>query len=156
MASSADVRTAPVRGGARRAALAGYRWLLALFLVAGGVQIFLAGFGAFSLDTGRAAQGSSAFSVHVGLGFGMAGASVVILILALIARPATLAMWLAGLLVVQTCLLQSLLDGLADSASAFGGLHALDGLLIVASAGVLLALARRPRPEGPRDDRHRG
>ena len=156
MDSSVETRTAPVRGGARRVALTGYRWLLALFLLAGGAQIFLAGFGAFSLDTGRAAQGSSVFSVHMALGFGMAGASVIILILALIARPGTLALWLSGLLVVQTCLLQSLLDGLAESASAFGGLHALDGLLIVGSAGVLLALALRRRPEGPRDDRHRG
>jgi hypothetical protein len=44
---------------------------------------------------------------------------------------------------VQTCLLQSLLDGLADNTAVFGGLHALDGLLIAASAGVQYALARR-------------
>jgi len=46
-------------------------------------------------------------------------------------------------LVVQTCLLKSLLDGLADNTAVFGGLHALDGLLIAASAGVQYALARR-------------
>jgi hypothetical protein len=40
-------------------------------------------------------------------------------------------------------LLQSLLDGLADNSAVFGGLHALDGLLIAASAGVQYALARR-------------
>jgi hypothetical protein len=152
MDSSVETRTTPAPGGARRVTLTAYRWLLALFLLAGGAQIFLAGFGAFSLDTGRAAQGSSAFSAHMALGFSMAGASLIILILALIARPGTLALWLSGLLVVQTCLLQSLLDGLADGASAFGGLHALDGLLIVASAGVMLALSRRRRPEGPRGD----
>jgi hypothetical protein len=44
---------------------------------------------------------------------------------------------------VQTCLLRSLLDGLADNTAVFGGLHALDGLLIAASAGVQYALARR-------------
>jgi len=43
---------------------------------------------------------------------------------------------------VQTCLLQSLLDGLADNTAVFGGLHALDGLLIAASAGVQYALVR--------------
>lgn len=66
MHSSVDTRTAAPAGGSRRVALTGYRWLLALFLLAGGAQIFLAGLGTFS------------------------------------------------------CLLQSLLDGLADSASAFG------------------------------------
>ena len=86
----------------------------------------------------------------------MAGASVLILILALIARPGRLALSLSGLLVVQTCLLQSLLDGLADSTSAFGGLHALDGLLIVASGAVLLAMARRQHAGEQRDDSHRG
>jgi hypothetical protein len=44
---------------------------------------------------------------------------------------------------VQTCVLQSLLDGLADDTTVFGGLHALDGLLIAVSAGVQYALARR-------------
>ena len=107
MDSSVETRTPPAQGG-RSAALAGYRWLLALFLLAGGAQIFLAGFGVFSFGAGRAAEGSSAFSVHMGLGFGMAGAAVLILILALIGRPGALALWLSGLLVVQTCLLQSL------------------------------------------------
>ena len=54
-----------------------------------------------------------------------------------------LAFLLAGALVAQTCLLQSLLDGLADNTAVFGGLHALDGLLIAASAGLQYALARR-------------
>jgi hypothetical protein len=44
---------------------------------------------------------------------------------------------------VRTCLLQSLLDGLADNTAVYGGLHALDGLLIAANAGVQYALARR-------------
>jgi hypothetical protein len=64
-------------------------------------------------------------------------------VLAIAARAGRLALWLAGALVVQTCLLQSLLDGLGDDSAAFGGFHALDGLLIAASAGVQYALARR-------------
>ena len=52
---------------------------------------------------------------------------------------------LAGVLVVQTCLLQSLLAGLADNAALYGGLHALDGLLALGIAGVLYASARRWR-----------
>ena len=65
-----------------------------------------------------------------------------------------LALWLAVALVVQTCLLQSLLDGLADDTVVFGGLHALDGLLIAASAGVQYVLARRRgQPVNPRPQR---
>jgi Family of unknown function (DUF6220) len=147
---TASVRTPEqaTTSGVRRAAQAGYRWLLLAFLLAVAAQIFLAGLGVFSSAAGDRAGGSHAFSVHQGLGFALAGASILILVLALAARPGRLALWLAGALVVQTCLLQSLLDGLADDTAVFGGLHALDGLLIAASAGVQYALARRRRP-GP-------
>ncbi len=39
-------------------------------------------------------------------------------------------------------LLAFLLDGLGDDSAAFGGLHALDGLLIAVSAGVQYILVR--------------
>jgi hypothetical protein len=129
--------------GVRRAARTGYRWLLLVFLLAVAVQIFLAGLGVFSFGNGDRAGGDHAFSAHQGLGFALAGVSILILVLAIVARAGQLALWLAGALVAQTCLLQSLLDGLADDTAVFGGLHALDGLLIAASAGVQYALARR-------------
>jgi hypothetical protein len=115
------------------------------FLLAGCAQVFLAGLGVFSFGDGDAAGGSSAFDAHRVLGFTLAGAAIVILILALIARPGVLAMSLAGVLVVQTNLLQSLLDGLADNTAVYGGLHALDGFLILGIAGFLYASARRWR-----------
>jgi Family of unknown function (DUF6220) len=140
--------TAPVRdperaatSGVRRAARTGYRWLLLAFLLAVAVQIFLAGLGTFSFDTGRQATG--AFSAHQGLGYALGAASILILVLALAARPGRLALWLAAAMAVQAFLLQSLLDGLADNTVAFGGLHALDGFLIAANAAVQYALARR-------------
>ena len=80
--------------------------------------------------------------MHRGLGFAPGG-SILLLVLAIAARVGRLALCLAAALVLQTCLLQSLLDGLADDTAVFGGLHALDGLLIAASAGVQYALARR-------------
>jgi hypothetical protein len=129
--------------GVRRVARTGYRWMLLVFLVAVAVQIFLAGLGVFSFGNGDQSGGDHAFSAHQGLGFALAGVSILILVLAIAARAGRLALWLAGALVVQTCLLQSLLDGLAGDTAVFGGLHALDGLLIAASAGVQYALARR-------------
>src|SRR5215469_1587069 len=108
--------------GVRRAARAGYRWLLLAFLLGVAAQIFLAGLGTFSFDTGRPASG--ALSAHQHLGFSLAAA-----------------------MVVQTVVLQGLLDGLADNTVAFGGLHALDGFLIAANAAVQYALARRRAPQ---------
>ena len=145
MASNVQPHRLSDLSGVRRGALVAYRWLLLAFLLAGGAQIFLAGLGVFSVGDGDAAGGSSAFDMHRALGFTLAGAAVVILILALVARPGVLAMSLAGVLVVQTCLLQSLLDGLADNTAVYGGLHALDGFLILGIVGFLYASARRWR-----------
>jgi hypothetical protein len=124
-------------------ALSAYRWLLLVFLLAVAVQIFLAGLGVFSYGDGDRAGGDHAFSAHQGLGFAIGGVTILLLVLAIAARAGKLALWLAGALVVQTCLLQSLLDSLGDDTAAFGGLHALDGLLIAVSAGVQYVLVRR-------------
>jgi hypothetical protein len=144
MASNAQSRSLSDLTSARRGALIAYRWLLLAFLLAGAAQIFLAGLGVFSI-TSHGASTDSAFGPHRSLGFTMAGAAVIILILALIARPGALPLALAGVLVVQTGLLQSLLAGLADNAALYGGLHALDGLLALGNAGFLYATARRWR-----------
>jgi len=142
MATSVRDQDQAARPGTRRAATA-YRWVLLVFLAAVAVQIFLAGLGVFSYQNSDQAGGDHAFSAHQGLGFAIAGASILLLVLAIAARAGRLALWLAGALVVQTCLLQSLLDGLGDDTAIFGGLHALDGLLIAASAGIQYVLARR-------------
>jgi hypothetical protein len=144
MASNVQTRSLSDLTSARRGALIAYRWLLLAFLLAGAAQIFLAGLGVFSI-TSHGASTDSAFGPHRSLGFTMAGAAVIILILALIARPGALPLALAGVLVVQTGLLQSLLAGLADNAALYGGLHALDGLLVLGIAGFLYASARRWR-----------
>ena len=76
----------------------------------------------------------------------MGGIAVVILIAALLARPGVLPTSLAGVLVLQTSLVQSLLASLADNTAVYGGLHALDGLLAVGIAGFLYVSALRWRP----------
>ena len=74
--------------GLRRGAFLGYRWALLAFLLAGVAQIFLAGLGVFRLQgEGLAAGGDTAFAPHRALGFTMAGIALLILVLALIARP---------------------------------------------------------------------
>jgi uncharacterized protein DUF6220 len=143
MATSTQDRDVAAGTGFRRRALIGYRWLLLVFLLAVAVQIFLAGLGVFSFGNGDRAGGDHAFRAHQGLGFAIGGISILLLVLAIAARPGRLALWLAGALVVQTCLLQSLLDSLGDDSALFGALHALDGLLIAASAGIQYVLVRR-------------
>ena len=121
--------SAASRTGARGMARTIYRWALLVFLAAGVVQIFLAGLGAFKLVHGA---GESALDPHRTLGFSMGGIAVIILILALIARPGARAIVGAALLVLLTGFVQSLLVSLADSHAIFGALHAADGLLILA------------------------
>jgi hypothetical protein len=67
----------------------------------------------------------------------------VIFILALISRPGVRAIVASALLFLLAFLAQSLLASLADNTVIFGGLHALDGLLILGIAGYLYVRARR-------------
>jgi predicted anti-sigma-YlaC factor YlaD len=138
-----QVTAAPITG-LRRGALRGYRWALLAFLLAGVAQIFLAGLGVFSLeDQGLAAAGDSAFAPHRDLGFTMAGIALLILVLAVIARPGARAIAGSAVLVVLTSLMQSLLAGFAEDHAVYGALHALDGLLILGIAAYLYFWSRR-------------
>jgi hypothetical protein len=140
-------------GAVRRGAAAGYRWLLLLFLVAGVVQIFLAGLGVFHLHAYGLDDpaGDSALDPHRTLGFAMGGIALLILLLALVARPGARQVVLAAVLVLQTVVLQSLLAGLGDDSAVWGGLHALDGLLALVVAGYLYGVALVRRRAAARD-----
>jgi hypothetical protein len=130
--------------GVRRGAFIGYQWLLLAFLLLGVVQIFLAGLGVFNLDGQElGAKGETAFDPHRNLGFAMGGLALVVLILALIARPGARAIILSAAMFLLAFLAQSLLAGLGEDSPVFGGLHALDGLGILAIAGFLYASSRR-------------
>jgi hypothetical protein len=143
-AATTPVTLATPVTGLRRGAFLGYRWALLAFLLAGVTQIFLAGLGVFRLQgEGLAAGGDTAFAPHRALGFTMAGIALLILVLALIARPGARAITGSAVLVLLTSLMQSLLAGLGEDHAAYGALHALDGLLILGIAGYLYAQSRR-------------
>ena len=147
LVADADHVTARPVTGLRRGAFLGYQWLLLAFLLAGVAQIFLAGLGVFRLeDQGLAAAGDTAFAPHRDLGFTMAGIALLILVLAVIARPGARAIVLSAVLVLLTALMQSLLAGLGEDHAAYGALHALDGLLILGIAGYLFFWSRRHEP----------
>ena len=144
IAADAERVTAAPISGLRRGAFLGYRWTLLAFLLAGVAQIFLAGLGAFRLqDQGLAAAGDSAFAPHRALGFSMGVIALVILVLAVIARPGARAIAGSAVLVLLTSLMQSLLAGFAENHVVFGALHALDGLLILGIAAYLYYWSRR-------------
>jgi hypothetical protein len=136
--------TVPNGAAARRPAMTVLHWALGGFLLLGAVQIFLAGLGAFRTETVGA---DTAFAAHRSFGFVLAGAALVILVLALVARAGRVAVAGAAALVVLTGFAQSLLAGLADDHALFGGLHAFDGLAILGLAAWLWA---RSRPRAPR------
>jgi Family of unknown function (DUF6220) len=136
--------TTTAYSGLRRGALIGYRWVLLAFLLLGVVQIFLAGVGIFSLDGQElGATGETAFNPHRSLGFGLGGLALIILILALIARPGARSIVLSVVIFLLAFLAQSILAGLGEDTPVFGGLHALDGLAILGIAGFLYWSSRR-------------
>ena len=143
MSASTGTRTPEsTETGLRRAAQTGYRWLLLAFLALGAVQIFLAGLGAFRIDN-LGVSGDTAFAPHRAVGFAMAGVALLILVLALVARPGLRAVMGSVVLFLLVFLVQSLLASLADNTVWFGGLHALDGLAILGLAAFLYLAARR-------------
>jgi hypothetical protein len=143
-AGGAATADRPALTGVRRGAYIGYQWVLAVFLLLGVVQIFLAGLGVFDLNGKKlGAEGETAFDPHRMVGFAMSGLSLIILILALIARRSVSSMVLSVVLVLLSAVAQSVLAGLGEDAAFFGGLHALDGLAILGIAGYLHGAARK-------------
>ena len=143
VADTEHVTTTPLTA-LRRGAFLTYRWLLLAFLLLGIVQIFLAGLGVFSLSSQKlGAAGETAFGPHRSVGFAMGGIALLILVLALAARPGARAIILSTVLFLLTFLMQSVLASLADEHAFFGGLHALDGFVILGTAGYLYATSPR-------------
>ena len=145
--------TPPADGRALTGAGAGadkaFAGLLAVFLVAGLVQIFLAGFGVFDLLGGEGEDGSS-FDPHRTLGFTMGIVALLLLLLALIARVDATTMLLAFGLAVMTAGLQSLLAELGEDTALIGGLHAVNGLALLGLASYLRVAAQRRQGTLPR------
>lgn len=89
------------RTGLRRAAATGYRWLLLAFLLLGVVQIFLAGLGVFNLDGEQLGTDSeTALDPHRNLGFMLSPVALVIVVLAVLARPGARAVVLSVVLLL--------------------------------------------------------
>jgi hypothetical protein len=110
-----------------------YHWALAVFLVCGAVQVFLAGLGVFSQS------GDPGIDPHRFFALVLAGVAFVVAVLAAVARTGARTIGLCVLLFLLVFLLQGFLAVWGRDSAWFGGLHALDGLLIIGLAGYLFA-----------------
>jgi len=123
--------------------------LTTLLMLAVVLQIFLAGAGAF--DT---APKDEAFQPHRALGYGILLIAVLLTLIAAVARMPGRLVGMTGL-VAGLVLVQGLIRAIAsafgetvDSTSTIGelifGLHAVNGLIIMAVVGMILRQAREP------------
>jgi hypothetical protein len=136
--------------------------LAALTLALLAVQIALAGFGAFTMDTKPT---DNAYGAHMILGLVLGALAWLILAAVLVSRPARShprTLWPAVTLAVLALPVEPLLGDTGQQIPVLGALHALNGLLLCALASWLLvetgrraAATRRPAASGPAapDDR---
>jgi hypothetical protein len=107
-------------------------WFTRLFLVALVVQFFFAGVAAF---------GAEGWGLHQGFGLALVAASLVLLVIAALARTALV---FAALLFVAM-LLQMVLAQLVDTSAWLASLHAVNALAVMGLAGTVAARAARSR-----------
>jgi Family of unknown function (DUF6220) len=134
-------RTTEAAAGTRTPASGAYRAYhaaLGVFLVCGAVQIFLAGLGVFS------AGGGPGIDPHRWFALVLAGVALVIVILAAVARAGRRAIVLSVVVFLLTFVLQGFLAVWGRESAWFGGLHALDGLLLIGLAGYLFGSSGGP------------
>lgn len=125
--------------GARRQVDLAYAVLIIAFTLAILVQIYLAGAGAFAHHSVH-----HAFSAHEDLGHYLGIASGVLLILSLIARATRWTMIGSLLLVLTTEVAQEGLASAGHDNRWIGGLHAMDGgLILLLALGLSLTAYRR-------------
>ena len=128
------------------------RWWAALVFVSVIVQIGFAGYGAFFVAGKVDDEGDfvthegfdDGWALHSGFGYVVVLAALVLLVLALIARPGRpLVLLTLGLAVLAA--LQVVLAAIGYEASAVGALHAVNAFLMAGLAGLLVHRTWRPR-----------
>src|SRR4051794_28729309 len=129
--------------GASRTADKIFAWLAALTALAVVVQVFLAGVGVFGIDAAKPEDASS-FDAHRTLGEIIGGLTLLMLIAALVARASKRVMWASIVLFLLAEFAQHGLASGGNSNKWVGGLHALDGVVILLLA-LWLHLDSRPR-----------
>lgn len=120
-----------------------YALLMAAFVIAVLVQVFLAGVGTFGDHTTSGVAHASSFDAHRDLGTALGFVAVVLFAVALAARAGRSTVVGALLLALATLVAQPALAGSGDNHKWVGGLHAFDGMLILLLSLWLTARAHR-------------
>jgi hypothetical protein len=128
--------------GARRTADLAYCYLTGLFVIGILVQIFLAGVGVFGINASKV-QNASSFDLHRNFGEILGLVSIIILILALVARFSRRTVFEAVGLVLLVEVAQHGLAAAGDNDKWIGGLHALDGVVIMLLSVAMYFAARQ-------------
>lgn len=108
-----------------------YAWLMAAFVVAVLLQVFLAGVGAFGDHTASGVAKASSFDPHRALGSALGFVAVLLFLVAVAVRASKSTVIVAFLLGVATLVAQPALAGAGDNHKWAGGFHAFDGMLIL-------------------------
>jgi Family of unknown function (DUF6220) len=136
------------RSGARRVIDTVYGYLAALFVLGVLAQVYLAGIGIFGINATKLANATS-LDPHRAWGTVLMVISLVLLILALIAWAARATVIGTFVLAVLVVVAQTALAAAGESNKWIGGLHALDGMVILLMS-VWLAIAAWRRRKAAR------
>jgi multisubunit Na+/H+ antiporter MnhG subunit len=138
MATSTHATTSPSdAGGAAKA----HRILAQVFLAGAVLQFFLAGLGAFKFGD----EESNAYDIHQGIGSLLTLVALILLILAFVGRKHAVQ---ASVVLFVLMLVQNVLAWAGTDAPAVGGLHPINGLLILGVAMLTIAGRRVEVPHG--------
>src|ERR1700747_1120442 len=116
--------------GARRAADVAYGYLAAFFVLGVLFQVYLAGIGIFGINSAKIANATS-LDPHRAWGTVLMVLSLILLILALIAWASRATVIWTLMLALLVIVAQTALAAAGDSSKWIGGLHALDGMVIL-------------------------
>lgn len=146
MTTKTDQISAPAKpaGGFRHGVDVAYGYLAGLFVLGVLVQVFLAGVGIFGINARKVANATS-LDPHRAWGSVLMLVSLVLLVLALVAWRSLATVISTFVLAVLVIVAQSGLAAAGESNKWMGGLHALDGMLILLLSLWLTFAARRRR-----------
>lgn len=121
--------------GARAAADTVFAYLAALLVLGVVVQFFLAGLGVFGIDGHRDLDKATSLDPHRALGHLLAGVAILMFIAALVTRTSKAKIWVSIVIALLAELVQSALASGGEDHHWLGGLHALNGVIILGLAG---------------------
>jgi hypothetical protein len=111
-----------------------FAYLAALLLLCVVVQFFFAGLGVWGLDQQKLDKASS-LDLHRGFAGAIALVAILMFVAALVSRTSKPRIWVSILVAVLAEVVQALLATGGEHQHWVGGLHVLDGLIILGLAG---------------------